>query len=149
MTEPWASSALEEARIGFLAVVTEGATGAEPYVVPVSFAAVGDIVYFHGGEGRKSAALAARPRACLAVTNEPAFIKGEGPCADNWRYRSVLVSGPVRLLEDEQERVAALRAIVRKYHPDAEVARFPPQTLARTLVYALDLETVTAKQHGG
>jgi nitroimidazol reductase NimA-like FMN-containing flavoprotein (pyridoxamine 5'-phosphate oxidase superfamily) len=148
MTEPWASGVLEEARTGFLAVVTEGATGAEPYVVPVSFAAVGNVIHFHGGEGRKSAALAARPRACLAVMTEPTFMKGEGPCADNWRYRSVLVTGPVRLLEDEQERVEALRAIVRKYDPGAAAAPFPPRDLARTLVYALEMETVTAKHHG-
>jgi nitroimidazol reductase NimA-like FMN-containing flavoprotein (pyridoxamine 5'-phosphate oxidase superfamily) len=120
-----------------------------PYAVPVSFAVLSDRLCFHGGQGRKSAALAAHPEACLVAVTPPDFLRGGGPCADNFRYRSVLVEGRVDLLTDPEERVAALRAIVAKYDPAAAEEEFAPATLERTRVYALSMERLSTKEHEG
>jgi nitroimidazol reductase NimA-like FMN-containing flavoprotein (pyridoxamine 5'-phosphate oxidase superfamily) len=149
---------LREAAYGHLAV-TE-ADG--PYLVPVNFAfvetgpgpgagpsALGDAagrVYFHTGEGRKTAALASDPRVCLAVTDGVTFLQGDDPCADAFAYRSVLVWGEARRIEDAAEREAALRAIVAKYDPAAASMPFGETHFARTLLYEIVIETVSYKQ---
>lgn len=134
---------LAEVLVGHLAIVgNEG-----PYVVPISFAPGEQAVYFHGGPGHKADLLAADPRVCLAVTSPPELTKGADPCGDNFNYRSALLFGRARRLLDEEERLSGLRALAGKYHPEAAAAPFRPEVLARTLVYALDLDNVTWKTH--
>lgn len=142
----WAADVLQTTSVGFLGMVD--VTG-RPYVVPVSFAVRDGHVVFHGGEGRKAAALAGHRAACLSAVTPPDFVRGDAPCADGFRYRSVLVEGLVTPLQDPEERENALRAIVRKYDPDAAENRFEPGMLDRTLVYALSMDSVTTKEQTG
>ena len=77
---------LREAAFGYLAMAEP--TG--PYLLPLNFAYVEDErsghngpkgrIYFHTGEGRKTAALAADPRVCLAITAGVTFEQGDSPC---------------------------------------------------------------------
>lgn len=138
-----ADGLLRRAPVGFLAV--HDASG--PYVVPISFAYEGTAIYFHGGSGRKAAALDADPRACLSVTSDPVFIRGDGPCADNFAYESVVVAGTVQPLLEPAARDAALRALIVKYDPAAVEAAFDPATLAGTRVYRMQAETVGYKRY--
>jgi nitroimidazol reductase NimA-like FMN-containing flavoprotein (pyridoxamine 5'-phosphate oxidase superfamily) len=134
---------LAQALSGCLGVVDEEG----PYLVPISFAQEADRLYFHGGAGRKAAALERDPRVCLSVNSAPELVRGPDPCADNFDYRSVLVFGRARLLIDEDERQAGLRALARKYHPTTGEYRFRPETAARTLLYVLEVDRVSWKQH--
>jgi nitroimidazol reductase NimA-like FMN-containing flavoprotein (pyridoxamine 5'-phosphate oxidase superfamily) len=129
--------------VGYLGMVDEDG----PYVVPISFAPGDEIVYFHGGEGKKSAALARDPRVCLTVVSEADFLLGAQACKDNFRYSSVLVFGRARLLTDPAERNAGLRALVRKYHTTDPEAPLAQESFARTLVYAIESLRVTAKEN--
>ncbi len=79
---------LRDAPFAYLAMVEPGG----PYVVPLNFVYVAGgpaqqldgRIYFHTGEGRKTEALAADPRVCLAVTAGAAFDQGDSPCADGF-----------------------------------------------------------------
>jgi nitroimidazol reductase NimA-like FMN-containing flavoprotein (pyridoxamine 5'-phosphate oxidase superfamily) len=131
-----------------------------PYVVPLNFAYVpagtedaagggsalpGRIV-FHTGHGRKTAALEADPRVCIAVTAAVAFDQGEDPCDDAFSYRSLLVWGRARRLEDPAAREAALRAIVARYDPGAGDEPFGEEVFSRTLLYEVAIETAGYKE---
>lgn len=144
---------LNEAPVAFLSLVDDG-----PYVVPINFAyeepdnedgsrstAQGRIV-FHSGAGRKSVALARDPRVCLAVTTDAALKLGSTPCDDGFTYKSVLVGGRAMLLQNREDREAALRTIVAKYDPDAAALPFDEGDFERTLVYAIPIETVSYKE---
>jgi hypothetical protein len=120
-----------------------------PYVVPISFAQLGSSLCFHGGSGRKADALERDPRVCLSVTSPPQLRKGQDPCGDNFDYRSVLVFGRARRLTDQAEREAGLRALARKYHPEAAEFPFREATLGKTQVYLLEIDSVSWKQHPG
>ncbi len=109
-------------------------------------ARLGGCIYFHTGEGRKTVALAADPRVCLAVTGQVGFEQGETPCADGFSYRSLLVWGRARPLEEESLRKLGLRAIVTKYDPGAGDAPFDEVDLARTLVYEMTIDDATYKE---
>jgi nitroimidazol reductase NimA-like FMN-containing flavoprotein (pyridoxamine 5'-phosphate oxidase superfamily) len=142
---------LAEAPFGYLAMAEPDG----PYVVPVNYAFVPDpgsgpglqgVLYFHSGDGRKTAAIAVDPRVCMAFTAGVAFDQGPSPCADGFSYRSVLVWGQARLLEDRSEREAALRAIVAKYDPKAAETPFDEADFGQTLVYEVRLSAVSYKQ---
>lgn len=134
---------LTTAIVGHLAVETPDG----PYVVPVSFAHDGRFLYWHGGRGKKSRALEASPRACLAASVLGEFVTAASPCDDNFNYRSAVVTGRVRLLHDDVEREAALRTIIRKYDPERLDGPLTPKVFARTLVHAMEMEEVTYKQY--
>ena len=157
---------LHDAAFGYLAMVEpEG-----PYVLPLNFAYVdgepgshlataapaskdgaqaGPLrgrIYFHTGEGRKTAALAADPRACLAVNAEVAFQRGNDPCSDSFSYRSLLLWGRMRRIEEPAERESALRAIVAKYDPKAAAKPFGQADFAQTILFELTIEAASYKQ---
>ena len=129
--------------------------------VPLNFAYVeaegtpglGGRIYFHTGEGRKSAALAADSRICMAFTSVAAFDQGDSPCSDGFSYRSLLVWGQARPIDDMDGREAALRAIVEKFDPTAAEAPFDEVVFARTLVYEVTIEAArlqgAAPEDGG
>ena len=148
---------LHEAAFAYLAMVEPQG----PYVLPLNFVyvdgsggaaatlAAGSLtgrIYFHTGEGRKTAALAADPRVCLAVTAGAAFQQGDNPCADGFSYRSLLLWGQARAMDDPAEREAALRAILAKYDPGAATKPFGAALFARTMLFEMTIEAASYKQ---
>ena len=107
-----ARSLLREAPYAYVASVEEQG----PYVLPMNFAYAEDraprlagTIYFHTGEGRKTAAWAADARVCVAVTGNVGFIQGDSPCRDGFAYRSLLVWGTIRPVEPKKDRSSGLR----------------------------------------
>jgi len=137
-----AGELLGRSPLGFLAM--SDADG--PYCLPVSFAWDGEHLVFHTGPGKKSDALAADDRVCLAVVENEGLQPGDDPCGDNFVYRSALVYGSARLLLEDGDRERALRAVVAKYHPAGAGQPFRPASFARTLVYSISVRAVTYKQ---
>lgn len=151
-----AQELLRDASFAYLAMVET----AGPYVVPLNFVYVegpgapsapsatglDGRIYFHSGEGRKSETLAADPRVCLALTAGVAFDQGDRPCADGFSYRSLLVWGQARRVEDQDGRETALRAIVAKYDPAADGTPFGEEDFAQTLIYEVIIEAAGYKQ---
>jgi nitroimidazol reductase NimA-like FMN-containing flavoprotein (pyridoxamine 5'-phosphate oxidase superfamily) len=103
-------------------------------------------IYFHTGEGRKTAALATDPRVCLAVTGGVIFEQGDTPCADGFAYRSLLIWGRARRLMEEDRRRLALRAIVTKYDPGAVDTPLDEADLGQTLVFEVTIEAASYKE---
>jgi nitroimidazol reductase NimA-like FMN-containing flavoprotein (pyridoxamine 5'-phosphate oxidase superfamily) len=138
-----ARQVLDASAVGYLAM----AGGGWPYVVPISFAANGDTVFFHGGGSLKASLLEAEPRVCLAVTTRPEFMPADDPCDENFRYESVLAFGEVELVEDDAERDRALRLIVEKYDAALAHAPFKGSVLQGTSVWALRVDALTYKRN--
>jgi len=92
-------------------------SGGEPYVVPLCFGVMNGAVYFHcAREGRKLDIIAQNPRGCFqAQCGEDLVPSAERPCGWGMFYKSVMMSGPVTVVEDEPEKGAALLAIMKKY----------------------------------
>lgn len=147
---------LRTAPLAYVAMVeaTASSAAARPYVVPMNFAyeppkrgaASAGRLLLHTGPGRKTAALAQNPRVCVSVTAQEQLKLGATPCDDGYLYQSVMLEGRAVLLTDEGERDAALRAIVAKYDPAAVGGPFKPRTFVKTLIYAVEVETVSFKE---
>ena len=104
-----------------LAILEKGSSGVlalwdgeEPYAVPLSYVYHGGKLYFHCARaGRKLVAIKVCPRASFCVVAADDVIPEKYTTA----YRSVIVSGRLRIIEDEAEMVPALRLLAAKYNP--------------------------------
>ena len=113
------------------------------YGVPVSPARVGETVYFHcAREGKKLDCLAKWPQASLTAVTDV------GPDYFGCNYRSAILRGEVSLVEDESERIEALRAISRRYCPEdmADFVAYLAPRLRSTAVCRMDVRSVTGKE---
>lgn len=133
---------LDKATAGVLALIDEGN---EPYAVPISFARAGDVLYFHGArEGRKIDAMRHCGRASFCAIDQDEVV----PQKFTTRFRSAVAFGAIRVVEDDDEARRGLWALAQKYNPgDIEGATTEIEgAFARTCVFALDMEDLTAKE---
>jgi nitroimidazol reductase NimA-like FMN-containing flavoprotein (pyridoxamine 5'-phosphate oxidase superfamily) len=135
---------LQKALVLRVAMCREG----QPYVVPVNFAYADGRLYFHTGhKGMKMDFLAANNRVCYEVDTEVKLLPAEGPCDWSVRYESVVGFGRARKVEDQDERLKALRLIMEHYNGPGEY-EFPAPNLARTAVVCIEIEEMTGRRSG-
>jgi len=149
---------LQEAPILYLALRAEPA----PYVVPVHFgiSTDGTLLYLHGKlGGRKIELLRADPRVGFSACTEVTVIPAASACAFTASASSVVGTGRARIVENEAERALGLDAIMAHYgdgdqngnHPGDEGKgrpRYRPESLARTAVIAIHVESLTGRRTG-
>jgi len=86
-----------------------------PYAVPISYVYDGERLFFHSaGSGHKLDAIRRSPRASFCVIDRDQVV----PEAYTTYFRSVIVFGAIRILEDAQEKRAAIEKLACKYAPD-------------------------------
>jgi nitroimidazol reductase NimA-like FMN-containing flavoprotein (pyridoxamine 5'-phosphate oxidase superfamily) len=129
---------------------TVGADG-YPYVVPNLFVWKDAQVYLHTSKipGHFLANVRHSDRVSFEA-DEPGEVFPYGPveCDTSVSYRSVVVFGRIRVIEDAAQKTAFYAAFMAKYAPadswGREQGSFP--RIAGTIVYAITPEFVTGKQ---
>jgi len=126
--------------------------GDEPYVVTLScgYDAERKRLCFHvAPAGRKLDIIANNPRACATVVHDLGYKHGE--CAHP--FRSVVMTGSMRLADDPEDVRAGMRTLIRQLETleDAEAifAEHKLDTdegLKRFKLLVLDIDDVSAKQ---
>ena len=120
----------------------------EPYLVTMDFGYDPDdrAIYFHcADEGKKLEFLRANPRIWGQVVEDLGYIPGECDHA----YRSVQFSGSVELLAVPNDKRAALHLLMRKFEPEADVAKRTEtveRSLAKVVVGRVVIEDATGKR---
>ncbi len=131
---------MRRALVGHLGTV--GPDG-HPYVVPLCFAWLGGRVYFHSAlEGDKLDNLRREPRVCFEVADYLGLNPADDPCEAGLGYRSVVIFGRAREVDDPAEKMAALRAISERFGLTGPITSRKAGTC---IVVAIEPETVTAK----
>lgn len=130
---------LDRAQWGVLSLAAEGL----PYGVPVSHAVSGRTIYFHCAlEGQKLDFIRKNPYGCFTAVAFAETLRGEGSV----NYDCVMAFGPLRVVEDETERLKGFDAINAKFTESAELGRkFIEQWGKDAAVVALDVGRITAK----
>jgi uncharacterized protein len=135
---------LDEAALLFVSFHDEPA----PYVLPLCFGRIGGTLYAHSAlEGAKMDLLRARPEVGFSAVAGMALETGATACAYGCAGRSVCGRGAVRVVEDPDERIRGLEAIMRHYDERAPVD-FAPGTLSRTCVLAINADSLRGKRVG-
>jgi len=124
----------------------------QPYVIPTGYARSGDQIYLHGSTGSRMAqALGSGAEVCVTVTLVDGFVLSRSAFHHSINYRSVVILGRARVVEEAAEKMAALKAFTNHILPDRweEVRQPSEQELKATMVLALPLEEVSAKVRTG
>jgi nitroimidazol reductase NimA-like FMN-containing flavoprotein (pyridoxamine 5'-phosphate oxidase superfamily) len=148
MTPAQLAGFLEGAFCGRTATV--GADG-YPYVVPNLFIWLRGQVYVHTAkvEGHFLTNVRHSDRVSFEVDEAgEVFPYGPVECDTSVSYRSIVLFGRIRIIEDEAEKTEFYTAFMTKYAPPESWGRergsFP--RLAKTIVYAITPEHITGKQ---
>jgi nitroimidazol reductase NimA-like FMN-containing flavoprotein (pyridoxamine 5'-phosphate oxidase superfamily) len=59
----------------------------------------------------------------------------------------VIVRGTARILENHEERLAALDALMRKYQPEGGYGAYMDEKLSLTCVVCIDIKEMTGKSN--
>ena len=114
-----------------------------PYAIPMSHAYAQGKIYFHGAkEGHKNDAVKKYSKASYCVIGKG--LKNE----DEWWYtfKSVIVFGKIRILENDDEKIEKLRYLGNKFFPTHEETENEiKRLLDRTEVYELTIEHISGK----
>jgi hypothetical protein len=124
----------------------------QPFVIPTNYGRSGDTLYLHGSAAsRMLKALSADAPVCVTVTHVDGLVLARSAFHHSVNYRSVVILGTARLVEDPAEKMEALRIFtehVVKGRWD-DVRRPTEQELKATTVLSLPLEEVSAKVRTG
>ncbi len=86
-----------------------------PYAVPLSYVYDGQKIYFHSAKsGHKLDSITRNPKASFCVIDRDQIVPDEYTTY----FRSVIVFGTVRILQDEAEKREAIEKLAVKYAPD-------------------------------
>jgi len=140
---------LDEALIAHLGIVEDGG---QPFVIPTLHARSGDVVYCHGSTASRTLrALANGAPVCLTVSLIDGLVLARSAMHHSANYRSALLVGRARLVEDEAEKRAALEAVVEHIVPgrSRDVRAPTANELKATSVLAIPIEEASAKVRSG
>jgi len=138
---------LDAGMICHLGVVVGGA----PLVLPTAYGRIGDTLYLHGSSANRSLHAADGQQVCVTVTHLDGLVCARSVFSHSVNYRSAVVFGTARIVTDEAERLAGLRAVTEQLIPGRwDAVRAPTRKeLAATSVLAVSLGEASVKVRTG
>ena len=133
---------LQKATSGTLALLGDDGY---PYAVPISYVYSDGKLYFHSAvSGHKIDAIRKCDKASFCVIEQD-DVKPERYTTF---YRSVIAFGRIGIVEDESEKLEAIKLLGNKYYPqhDEALRKEVEGGLARMLAIRLDIEHLTGKE---
>jgi nitroimidazol reductase NimA-like FMN-containing flavoprotein (pyridoxamine 5'-phosphate oxidase superfamily) len=141
-------SILDEALIAHLGISEDG----QPLVIPTLHARCGEVVYCHGSvASRTLKALAAGAPVCLTVSLLDGLVLARSAMHHSANYRSAVLIGGARSVEEPAEKLAAFEAIVEHIVPGRwRDVRAPTENeLRASAVLAIPITEASAKIRSG
>ena len=139
---------LDEALICHVGFVENG----QPYVIPINFARVADSIILHGAKAsRLLKHIESGHPVCVEVTIVGGLVLARSVFNHSVNYRSVVLFGKGRPVEDEQEKLSALKAVTEHLIPGRwQEARLPNRKeLNATRVVSMKIDEASAKVRMG
>jgi nitroimidazol reductase NimA-like FMN-containing flavoprotein (pyridoxamine 5'-phosphate oxidase superfamily) len=136
---------------GFLCHVGFAIDG-QPFVIPTSYGRKDATLYIHGSAAsRMLRQMKAGVPVCIAVTLLDGLVLARSVFNHSMNYRSVVILGNATLVNDPEEKLAALRALSEHILPGRwDDARQPNESeLKQTSVLRLPIEEFSAKVRTG
>jgi nitroimidazol reductase NimA-like FMN-containing flavoprotein (pyridoxamine 5'-phosphate oxidase superfamily) len=148
--DDWIRAFLRKAKVGHIASTWDD----QPFLTPSTFwydEANQRIIFHSNIAGRVRANIEHNPKVCLEASELGKLLPSNIALEFSLQYRSVLVFGSARILEDPGEKWTALYGLIGKYFPEMEVGKeYRPITeveLKRTTVYAIEIESWSGKEN--
>jgi uncharacterized protein len=138
---------LDAGMICHLGVIQDGA----PLVLPTAYGRIGDTLYLHGSSANRSLHAADGHEVCVTVTHLDGLVCARSVFSHSVNYRCAVILGTARIVTDEAERLAGLRAVTEQLIPGRwDAVRTPTRKeLAATSVLAIPLREASVKVRTG
>ena len=123
-----------------------------PVIIPTAYARENDTIYLHGAvANRMLNSILEQQQACIAVTHEDGLVLARSAFHHSFNYRSAVIFGKPRIIEDPKEKNRVLELITENILPGrwAEVREPNDKELNITLVIAIDIEEASVKVRAG
>ncbi len=119
-----------------------------PMVKPLNFAYLYGKIYFHTAqEGEKIEDIKRDGRVCFEVDLPIAYIKAKNnPCQADYLYRSVIIKGSAKIIEDREEKLFALDCLMKKHQTDGGYGEYTEDKLKNVGIVRIDIEEMTGKE---
>ena len=127
-------------------------TDNQPFVIPTGYARSGDTLLIHGSAAsRMMRSLSGGIDVCVTVTLIDGLVLARSAFHHSVNYRSVVIFGKARRIEDEREKLEALYAFTEHIVPNRwnEIREPNALELKATTVLSLPLEEASAKIRTG
>lgn len=122
-----------------------------PVVIPTIHARVDDMLYLHGSSASRMLRSTPGDQICVTITIVDGIVAARSTFHHSMNYRSVVIFGVPRVVDDPDERMVAFEAITEHVIPGrwAE-ARHPNEKENKgTKVLALTIDEASAKTRSG
>jgi nitroimidazol reductase NimA-like FMN-containing flavoprotein (pyridoxamine 5'-phosphate oxidase superfamily) len=139
---------LDEAPICHVGFVVDG----QPFVIPTIHARLGDLLYLHGSPAsRMLRSLADGVAVCVTATLLDGVVFARSAFNSSMNYRSAVVLGTARRVEEPQEQHLGLSAMVEHVASGRSAeARMPnDDEIRKTLLLRVPIEEASAKVRTG
>ena len=121
-----------------------------PLVLPMAYGRDGDRLYLHGAAANGLLGTGEGEEICVTVTHVDGLVMARTPFHNSMNYRSVVVRGRARRIDDTGRKRDALRRITDHIVANWDTSRPPSEIdLRRTLVLELPLAEASAKVRTG
>jgi uncharacterized protein len=139
---------LDEGVVCHVGFIVDG----QPFVIPTGYARDGQKLYIHGSQAsRMLRTIEQGIEVCLTVTLVDGIVLARSAFHHSMNYRSVVVFGRAAIIDDRDEKLAALRRLSEHMIPGRwEDVRQPSEReLKLTTVLSLPLDEASAKIRTG
>jgi nitroimidazol reductase NimA-like FMN-containing flavoprotein (pyridoxamine 5'-phosphate oxidase superfamily) len=139
---------LDEGFICHVGFVVDG----QPFVIPTGYARIEDNLIVHGSQAsRMLRALGQGIDVCVTVTLIDGLVLARSAFHHSMNYRSVMVFGRARVVDDREEKLQALFALSEHMVPGRwhDVRQPSEEELSQTTVLSLPIEEGSAKIRTG
>ena len=146
----WIRAFLREARVGHIAYTWDD----QPFLNPNTFwfdEENHQIIFHSNLAGRLRSSIEKNPKVCLEVSELGKLLPSNVALEFSLQYRSVVVFGTARILEDPAEARRGLYQLIHKYFPamkeGGEYREITDKELRSTSVYAIKIESWSGKEN--
>lgn len=117
----------------------------KPYVIPMNFGYTNKKLYFHSAsEGKKIDMIKENPNASFVIEEDLGLLKSEKACNWSHKFKSIMGSGTILILENMEEKKTALNILMTQYS-DTDYT-FPDNMVKNICIFVLNIEEMCGKQ---
>ncbi|NLD93676.1 MAG: pyridoxamine 5'-phosphate oxidase family protein [Fibrobacter sp.] len=121
-----------------------------PYIVPLNYGYVWNdqlVLYFHSApEGRKLTRIRHDNHVCFEIDTGHELVQSEHACDWGMRYKSIIGYGIIEIIDDHDEKIKGLNALMRHYKFKAEQIIYDEHVFKHTAVLKMSVVEFTGKQ---
>jgi len=143
---------LDSVDYGTLAICAEN----KPYSLPLNFVKVGNFLYFHGAKkGKKIEIIKQNRQVSFSVVKAysiiPSYFSSNDKlaCPATQFFKSVIIDGVISIVEQKDEKVAALTALMKKLQPEGGYRALSEDVYSKridaTMIFKVEIWNLQAK----